>query len=427
MFDRILNIVGLSLCLCFNTTICNAAIDSAASAVIALETLETSASDIQNKAENTGDYLAGKVAIESLKVIDELRRAYRDELNKTLQEIDTVISQKIRSVEGVLQSANNGLNKKFEEASTLENRLAQIMADTLIGEDGPYITEVKPNILFPKLPSEQDFYLLKITGVDLHDIEVTTPEGNKESAIINRIDNTALLLHIPSSWIIPSDHGLAILEVEIKLFGDRRFWIGPRKRVDSTLTIGILPHKMGTLTYNGLSTTSRRIERKISRNPGQFKAKNETVRKWVKPTEGWKIDIAKPIKVSQSGADKGRCQGYSENDLSSNGILLIARLDKIKGKPFKYPSGAPGKVSCTATFTEYRIVPAMSSFGEQVDLSWTKGDIIELPNNFANANFRVSLFDGSEVASTGELIHEFFKLQRDGNRVVFTPTPPDRL
>jgi hypothetical protein len=386
---------------------------------VALEQLETKANNILAEAVEAGDYLATKAAIEALNVIDHAELAYAKQLENTVEKVEGLL-RRLNDVDAMLDDADSKITAQLDDVGRLETRIAQIASDTLPGQAGPYVANVKPTIIRPKASGTHRFLM---RGVDHHDIKKMNDSGELESAEISQLNEQEFVVQIPVSEFAHDTNSLSVHTFPMTLIGDRRLWVGPRKKRDTTLTVGALSTSLATYSYKGHYYKTIRESRSIKKSPGQMKATNKTKHKWAKPTSGWKVDITKKITVKGTGGNQGKCEGHVDNELSENGIKLQARLDKI-GRSLKYPNGAPGRISCHAYFTEYRDKKVRTPINGSGILGWTKDELIELPHKNAEITINVSLFDGTVIQSTGSRDTTFLEIQRDNQFVLLKPTPP---
>jgi len=389
---------------------------------VALEQLENKASELLGEATAAGDYLATKAAIEALNVVDHTEAAYARQLDSTVSEIDGLL-RRLNDVDAMLDDADAKLSKQLQDVGRLETRIAQIASDTFPGQAGPYVSDVRPTIVAPRQAGKHQFV---IRGVDLQRIEISNDAGEISGLAISQINKQEYVVEIPASAFKHSDDSISVNSFPLKLYGDRRFFIGPRKTRESTLTVGALSKTLATYEYTGTYESSKRESSVVTKSPGQMRGSNTTKHMWARPTSGWKVDITKDIRVWGTGGNQGRCEGHVANELSPNGIKLQARLDRI-GSSLQYPGGAPGRISCHAEFTEYRDIPVNIDFSGNGNLGWAKDELIELPHKNADMVLTVQVFDGSVVKTTGSRDTKFFEVQRDNQILVIKPTPPGDL
>jgi hypothetical protein len=400
--------------------VASAQVAEGVAAGVALDELERRANSIVKEGTDAGDYLVTKAGIEALNVIRQAEIAYERQLGKTVAEVNG-LSRKLNDLDAMLDDAQAKLDGQLAEVGRLETRVAQVISDVPFMGSGPYVSRVSPTIVKPTLGTVQRF---TISGVDLRDVSFKSMTGGA-TYDVKQVDNQTYLVEIPSSEF-KHDRSISVQSFPMTLTGDRQFILGPRKVKDTTLTIGVLPASLGTYEYKGTYSEDVREERVVEKSPGQMEGSNTTKYRMAKPTEGWLVDITKPISVRQSGADKGKCEGHVANELSSNGVKLQARVDR-RGRSMRYPNGAPGKVSCHATFTEYRMVPTRREFAGSGQLGWSSDAAFELPHRLADTTFTFRLFDGSVVNATGTRRDKYFELKRDNQFVVIKPTPPAAL
>lgn len=383
------------------------------------DVLGTKVEDLKDSFEQSGDYLTGKAALEASRLIIQIQDAYRNELGRTVGEIDGLL-KRLNDIDALIDDARNSAGDVAERLDKLQLRSEQLLANTPLAEDGPYVSSIKPAIF---VPGEQ--YSFIVSGVDMHEIKLITPEG-KQPAQVTRHDNTSFNVIIPGGWFSPSDNRLSIESVKVSLIGDRHWW-GLRKKLDTEFSIGLLPRVLGAISYDGDYSLYAPKTRLVSINPGRFKGSNTERRKVVLPTgAGWTVDTDSPVTIRQSGADNGECVS-KPHEINEAGITVAAKLKRRPPIFLKLPFGGDGFVTCTVSFTEKKMEGHLTPFEGEALLKWDSAVSIVLPDSGASPHFKIKLFDGEIHHATGSEVHKYFKIKREGRYVIFSPAPPSRF
>ncbi|MCS0334785.1 hypothetical protein ND981_17820 [Vibrio diabolicus] len=417
---RSISIVLLSSCITSLPLMVKAdPITAAITTEVGLQSLKDKASKLLGEAQAAGDYLATKAAIEALNTINELEAMYARQLDSTVTEIDG-LARRINDVDALLDDGFAKLNDTLENVSRIEERLAQILADTPLGEDGPYISRIQPTLLSPTAGTTH----VTLSGVDIHSVEF--PGYSDQQIEVSPKDSQNFLLSITSDVFEQSNERLTVTTIPVTLYGDRWFFIGPRRTLDTEITLGRLPEHYASFTYKG-TYKGKRPERRQQTRTVMLEGKNTTKYDWARPSDGWSIDVEKPLKFSQGAGIQGRCEGDDPNHRTKNGIRLKARVDHLRSS-IKYPLGRDGYVNCSVTFTEYRLVPEEKSFSGSGTLGWRDDEGVTLPDKNAEVTFSFDLFNGRKVIYKGsDSSNDYIKFTRDNTTVIIRPKRPSSL
>lgn len=381
---------------------------------IVLSSAADKADKLLNRAVEAGDYLATKAAIEALNTIDALEIVYERQLDRTVDDAHSLM-RNVEEVEAVIEGGFDRLEDTTDSVRDLEVSLTQMVANTPLGEDGPYISHVS-DFMLPPLRIRD--HLVTLHGVDLHRLKF--PDEYKDKINILRRTNTKITLQIDPDLFDGTSEELEIYTIPVKLYGDRWMGLGFRDTNQTELTFARLPQNYATYTYRGTYTKYVREEKPVERS-ATMEGKNTTLHKLVRPDQYWKIDLEKPIRFRQGDGISGSCKNDDKNARSENGIRLKARLDHHRTS-LKYPAGRDGKQTCFVTFVQYRYVPIETEFSGTGEVVWNEDRQIILPSDTADVTIELASYDGRKTIIPGvSTVTDYIDVKREQASVILKP------
>lgn len=387
--------------------------------------LQQQVDSLQTRAEDTGDYLIKRAYVSARNALDAVSAELDRQRDKTVESVSGLLDR-LQGIEAIVDSTRDSALLTIDRARSLEVRIAQLLASTPLAASGPYITQISPQIVTSSIST--GVYRIRVSGVDIKEIQIEGPEG-AEVASVKQLDQTTYLLEIPVAWLQPEDNRMTTESFEVTLTGPREYFfglLGPKRVLKQEVTLGVLPAVLATVRYQGVATSQLREERRVTRGE-HFRGENRTIRKLIEPRKPeWRIDVEKPITVRGSGGRSARCQGHSDNDLSPNGILVVARVDEI-GRSTRYPNGAPGRITCNATFTEFRLVDSKVPVQKELLIKWGKDEELSLPSLIPTGSYEILFFDGRVSKGTTTLDTPFLRVRQEGDKLFFRPQLPQNF
>lgn len=387
-----------------------------------LKQLRSEISSVLNQAQDTGNFLIARAAVESKDALDLWESHNKSLINLTFDRLDESSRQLFERVDKTLDGTIRGAKGTIESAKDLADIANQIV-EQIPTNRGTYVTRFIPRIV---PPNAKDSFVLRIRGVNL---------DSGDPKILN-------MGSIPRSLIGPVEANFVIPLTKLKSSPDRitlngiviqhsapddGFFnrvIGRRHVVERQMPVITLPSVMGYYTVKVKRTYEARIEKSFDRDLGQFKAKNSRVYRVATPEPGWRwvVDSAR-TKLLQGGGEAGRCDGIDYNQSSENGITVYAQLDKITN--WTYPGGTDGYVNCVLRGIEYRTESKTDDMPEiKGTLNWNSDVSIDLPDGVSSIIVKVHTFDGRDRIFDGIGSDKYFDINRLARSIVISPRVP---
>lgn len=398
--------------------------NSSPSSMIVTELALASATDKANKligrAEETGDRLIVSAAVEGKNAIAELEAAYGRQLQITSDQ-GKVFMRNIEDINVLLDSGFAQLEDSTKDVQALETNLAQVIENTPLGDDVPYITHISDHLLSPVNSGK---YLITIQGVNIQHIEFS--DEYTDLIDVHDVTETKFVLEIDAELVLSDERRIEFTTIPIALHGDKWMGLGSRKKVDTEITFAVMPLAYATYTYEVKYIEQVREERRVNRSV-TLEGKNTTKGAYVRPSDGWTIDLEQELKFSSGGGIQGRCKDDDINARSENGIKLLARLDHMRSS-LRYLGGRDGIQTCSVSFVEYRLVPTDREFTGEGVLMWNEDEQIKLPSEYAEAIIELSTFDGVKriIPGTSETM-AYVDVKREHDSIILTPKTPRHL
>ena len=154
----------MSISLCSIGSIARADIISSVGTGVLIEQLRSTAHELIDHAERTGDFLAWRVAIQARDALDALERKIENTSKVTFERLTKQQQDAFRNIDRTLADLKQGKELAVRQAQDLTAQWAQIMSNTILASDDPYILNYSPRVV---LPSGGKSVFAKIIGPNI--------------------------------------------------------------------------------------------------------------------------------------------------------------------------------------------------------------------------------------------------------------------
>jgi hypothetical protein len=376
------------------------------------------------KARQAGDYVTAVALARVLEALDAYKKANESLLDKAYSTIDQASRENFGRIRSAIIDADATGNNLLAKAAALGDSANQLIASLPGGR--PYISRFQPRIV---PPTAIEKYSVRINGVSLDKAEpvLALQEGRAQRAMVgpNEVQFSVPLSFTPRN---PNAMQLYILPVTYTQ-PKAGFWSwvsGATEQVSRQLPIIALPANLATFKVEGERKFERREVEEYSLDLGQYRGSNEDITRAGAPRSGWKWDAADQAKftVWGTGGKSASCQEIVWGSSNEYSLSVRARVDRI-GRSFRYPNGAPGRITCHVRGPIYRMVQVIEPIQEiSGTLGWLEDKSIKLPEGTSSYRVTVTTFDGRKRVFSNDDGDKFFDLRHAENTLTLVPRVP---
>lgn len=385
-----------------------------------------------SSAQDAGDYLTMRAAIEAKGVIETWKEANKELLDKAFSELSETQRQTFNNARQLTERANQDVANRLETTQLLVNQANQLV-ESIPFSNNTYVTRYSPRV---KPAQSKNAVTLRVNGVNLDkaDPVLALNQGSATRMVVGPME---VLYTVPVTALQGDADKLAIVPLKLTYTAPKEgFWnqlVGAREAVERQLPIVTLPSNLGKFTFV-VETEAQQKEVAIwTAQQQKFEGKNKNVRKVATPKAGWRWDWEQGVaafKQVGGGGEAGSCNGVKESESTADGIVHSAHLDEIKsvkGFPPEIKWG-PGWQNCAVTGPIYRMVTVKAKLPAQAGLmTWTEDLRLPIPQDFKSLQLEVSTFDGRKRIFTDTGADKFFDVIRGGSELIIRPRQPADL
>lgn len=394
-----------------------------------------------SSAQDRGDYLLGRAAIEAKNAIDAFEAANSRLLGEAFAKLDVAAKANFARIEATVSDINNSGKARLEQIKEIEDTATQLMSMIVLDGDRPYLLRQRPRVIYKQ--REPIRLVLNGANLDTADAEISTPASTEAIKPSANSTKTQLIFEIPVNKFTfhPSESKLNNLKISYinpsaKFVGRiADFFRGPQ-RTTKDLVILSLPDTVANLHLETKVNSKVKVSRKAKDNGNtegrdyafpQIKGRNEDLSRSFTPDDGWKFDPEKQnafsIQPFGDGGGNSYCIGWIGHTFSQNGYSFSAHVGEIKAGL----SRGDGYVNCMLTVYEYKmeekVVPGLI---EEKPLVWSQPTTFQMPENLNSFILKGKTFDGRETIDTQVTgVDKFFKIKLDAGLLMVTPQIPD--
>ncbi|MBF6990786.1 hypothetical protein [Cupriavidus sp. IK-TO18] len=386
--------------------------------------------DLIVSAQDAGDYLSMRAAIEAKGVIETWKEANKELLDKAFSDLSETQRQTFNNARQLTERANQDIANRLEATQLLVNQANQLV-ESIPFSTSTYVTRYSPRV---KPAQIKNAVTLRVNGVNLDkgDPVLTLNQGPAARMVVGPME---VLYTVPVTALQGEADKLAIVPLKLTYSAPKEgFWnqlSGTRETVERELPIVTLPSNLGHFSYVVETEGQQKVVEEWTSQKQKFKGKNKDVKKVVKPKAGWRWDWEQGVnafKQAGAGGEAGKCNGISESESTADGIVHSAHLDEIKqGNPLNIKYG-PGWQNCVVKGPIYQMVTVKAKLPAQAGaLNWTEDLRLPIPQNFKSVQLEVTTFDGRKRIFTDSGADKFFDVIRGGSELIIRPRQPADL
>jgi hypothetical protein len=416
-----------TIAICSVGSLARADIISSVNTGVLIEQLRRTANELIDHSERTGDFLAWRVAIQARDALDALERKIENTSKITFERITTQQQDVFRNIDRTLADLKLEKELTVRQVQDLTAQWAQIISNTILASDDPYILNYSPRVV---LPSGINSVFTKIIGPNIGEADGELLLHDKSLVKLNSSSHHEAHAEIPRTVFIPKENEAAIEKVTLT-YTDKLTsiwspgtWFSASK-ANKDMVFWVAPIYVGSYA---ITTKVRRNDRETTTKVldlGGFKGRNTEQNRAVPIPEyehGWRLDLTRKneIKLNQISADNGRCEGIRWPSVTENGLTMYVRLDQTKQM---FPRDA--SVHCTINLPVYRIAPMdVDGPSKSGRISWTSDEEFELPSGILSKRIEVNLFNGRTYVFTGAGKTPYTNITEEGGRLIIRPDAP---
>lgn len=313
----------------------NATIAETVGVATLIDQFKMSIESLIKSAEQSGDFLIGRVAIQMRDAIDAWERSNKELIEKTFDKLDDSQRKLFRDIDKTFDEFDSNMKINIDQANDIVVNFSQIIAGTIIGDSDPWVLDYSPRILVPAGPGQ---VVIRIIGpnlslanptIEISDDDVRILKGARAHELVEQVERSVLTF----------DEGKVTLYRMPFEFDSEQFsflrpwtWLGS-KRDKIELAFWMLPETVGSYTFATRVRLAQREEKIATIEMGEFKGRNTRIKRNVPVPgyeNGWRLDVdkKKEIVLHDRGSDKGRCEGVEDSTITQNGLVMYARVDE---------------------------------------------------------------------------------------------------
>ena len=381
--------------------------------------------DTIRKAQEAGDFVLWRAAIQVRDALDAWKRTNSDLIDKAFDELDDSAQKLFRDVNAVLDEGVLQVGIALDRAEDISLAFSQTVSTLPLSSSDPWVMSYSPRVI---IPVGENNFLLTVTGPNLAKadarLELDPPSdmlGPRTAEIASRMARSDFAFE---------EHSSKFETIPLTYDAVASAWYKPwtwfsSERGKSDLTFWLLPR---TPALYQIRTTVRvdAPQKKIELlNMGSFRGRNSEIDRAVPIPgyeQGWRLDLDRKdeIRLHDNGGDKGRCEGIRQPSITANGLTMYARVDNRDQGPIKKDAWVTCSISLPLIMAGTADVDGPSKPGAVpgaelgwADLAWNVDGTFELPANLVSLRITVRSFEGTERVYTGAATDRFLRISQD--------------
>jgi len=382
-------------------------------------------------AQDAGDYLAVRAAMEAKGVIETWKEANKDLLDKAFSELDNQQQQVFNNARQLAAQANADVDNRLKHTEAIVTQANQLISTLPLNKD-TYVLQFTPRVIPSQAAST---FTVRVKGVNLDAAEpVMTVADTKADRMI--IGPTEVHYTLPLSQFPRDANKLAV--VPLTLTYNRLkdgFWnrlVGSREVVERQIPVVALPTNIGSYNYVAVVETEEKQTQQFTSQPQLFEGRNTNKQDVAKPPQDWQWDLAQGVGAfSQSGhgGHAGSCNGILINESTKDGITHRAHLDeqrrvRMTWRGPRVTYGA-GRQNCAVTGPIFKMVKVQKTIPVTTGVvAWTEDLRLPIPAGLKSHSLEVTTFDGRKRVFTGTGNDKFFDVLQSTSQLVIQPRQP---
>ena len=305
------------------------AIASSVSTAMTVNAIHGRLNEVIERARQVGDYMTMRAGFQIKDSLDAWKRVNGDLLTVAFDRLDESQRNAFASIVASLNAADVTASNRLAQAQSLSDS-AQQLVNSIPFNKAVVVTRSEPRVVRPD-GTQRITYRVFGTNLDNGLPEIVVGRGRPNIKPISVTPTEAVfefdrkLLAFSPSYIVNNVIPISYKPIKgIKLgFGARNAGTG---RILQRLNVATLPSNVGYLTWNSRIATQNRIQQGALCDLGDFRGRNENIRKGVaancnSPSDpDWRVDYTSAIAVLQGDGEAARCEGWE--GASPNGFRV---------------------------------------------------------------------------------------------------------
>ena len=368
------------------------------------------------------DYSVAIAGLQVLEAIETWEKTNSNLLDIAFNKLDSSAQDVFSNINSSLLKANGVAASNIKEVQEITLSLNQISESTIISENRSYILRQNP-LVSPV--DNNEVVTLRLSGVNLDKADPYIEIKGKK-AERRLLGSTKVEFDIPKSELESTNSKIALTTFTLKHTtrdGSYFFFIPKYKDVERQLTLATLPNFIGKYEIKINRAIKGREVKNYAGDGGKFKGTNKTIKKVIKPKQGWKwlVDNREEFKVTTTGkGESAKCHKTPVwNDSTQNGVVISARVDKIR----KTTKWGDAYISCGLKGPIYKnIITNQIQYIKNRTLDWKSDRSETLPADTKSFEIRFTTFNGTtHIINNTFNNSKFFDVIKSGKTIIIRP------